>query len=61
MSNVIVTTGDLKQEYEILGPVYFQVSNKRLIGRTMKTLMKKYEAEIQQKEKAEIMTENRSD
>ena len=61
MSNVIVTTGDLKQEYEILGPVYFQVSNKGLFGSTLKTLMKKYEAEIQQKKKAGIMTENRSD
>lgn len=24
MSKVIVTTGDLKQEYDVLGPVYFQ-------------------------------------
>lgn len=27
---VIVTTGDLKEDYEIIGPVYFQVSNKGL-------------------------------
>ena len=26
--NIIVSTGDVKQEYEIIGPVYFQVSNK---------------------------------
>lgn len=26
--NVIVTTGDIKQEYDIIGPVYFQISNK---------------------------------
>jgi len=25
---VIVSTGDLKQDYEIIGPVYFQISNK---------------------------------
>ena len=31
MSNkIIVTTGDLKNEYEILGPVYFSVTNKGL-------------------------------
>ncbi|MGI6327648.1 MAG: hypothetical protein ACOX1I_01595 [Dethiobacteria bacterium] len=30
--NILVTTGDLKEEYEIIGPVYFQVSNKGLIS-----------------------------
>jgi hypothetical protein len=25
---IIVTTGDIKQDYEIIGPVYFQISNK---------------------------------
>jgi hypothetical protein len=25
---VIVTTGDIKQDYEVIGPVYFQISNK---------------------------------
>lgn len=25
---VIVTTGDIKQDYDIIGPVYFQISNK---------------------------------
>jgi len=25
---VVVSTGDLKQDYEIIGPVYFQISNK---------------------------------
>lgn len=27
--NIIVTTGDLKQDYEIIGPIYFQVSNNK--------------------------------
>lgn len=26
--DIIVTTGDLRQDYEIIGPVYFQISNK---------------------------------
>lgn len=26
--NMIVSTGDINKEYEIIGPVYFQVSNK---------------------------------
>lgn len=25
---ILVTTGDVKQDYEIIGPVYFQISNK---------------------------------
>jgi hypothetical protein len=25
---IILTTGDIKQDYEIIGPVYFQISNK---------------------------------
>lgn len=29
---VIVTTADLKQDYEIIGPIYFHLSNKGLFG-----------------------------
>lgn len=28
LNNIIVTTGDLKESYDVIGPVYFQVSNK---------------------------------
>ena len=28
MANVIVTTGDLHEKYEVLGPVYFQINNR---------------------------------
>ena len=31
MSEIIVTTGDIKRDHEILGPIYFQVSNKGLL------------------------------
>lgn len=44
--NIIVTTVDLKQEYEVLGVVYFKVSNKGLFSDQLKTLTKKYKAEI---------------
>ena len=30
--DVIVTTGDLRKEYEVVGPVYFQVSNKGIFS-----------------------------
>lgn len=47
MSKTIpVTTGDLKQEYEILSPVYFQVSNKGLLSSQLSKLIKEYQAHI---------------
>ncbi len=30
--DIIVTTGDISREYEVLGPVYFQVSNKGIFS-----------------------------
>ena len=48
---VIVTTGDLKEDYEIIGPVYFQVSNKGLFSSTLSDLVNKYSAEIEEKVK----------
>jgi uncharacterized protein YbjQ (UPF0145 family) len=44
--NIIVTTGDLKQDYEILGPVYFQVSNKGIFSSSLSKLLSKYKKEI---------------
>ena len=61
MSNVIVTTGDLKRDYEILGPVYFQVSNKGLLGSALSNYVKKYQAEIQAMKKRGSMSEDRAD
>jgi uncharacterized protein YbjQ (UPF0145 family) len=46
--NVIVTTGDLTEAYEIIGPVYFQVSNKGLFSNELERLTTYYNSEIQQ-------------
>lgn len=46
--NIIVTTGDLKQNYEILGPVFFQVSNKGLFSNQLVKLSNKYQREIEE-------------
>lgn len=61
MSNVIVTTGDLKQDYEILGPVYFQVSNKGLFGSALSNLRKKYVSEIKHMKNKGTMSADRAD
>ena len=62
MSNkIIVTTGDLKREYEIIGPVYFSVSNKGLFGSQLGTLIKKYKSEIEDLKKESLLTPERPD
>ena len=40
-NNIIVSTGDIKSDYEIIGPVYFSVSNKGLFGSQLGTLIGK--------------------
>lgn len=61
MSDIIVTTGDLKQDYEVLGPVYFQVSNKGLFGSALDKFKKKYMSEIQDKKDKGSMSEDTQD
>lgn len=46
--SVVVTTGDIKENYEIVGPVYFQVSNKGLFSNQVVQLSNEYRNEIAQ-------------
>lgn len=59
--DVIVTTGDLKRNYEVIGPVYFQVSNKGVFSSALGDLTKKYAAEIQAMKNDGSMSEARAD
>lgn len=62
MSNkIIVTTGDLKNDYDVIGPVYFSVSNKGLFGSQLGTLIKKYKGEIEALKKEALMSTERVD
>lgn len=61
MKKVIVTTGDISRPYEILGPVYFQVSNKGLFGSSLSKLVAKYKAEIAQMKSNGSMSAERLD
>ena len=62
MSNkIIVTTVDLKTEYEVLGPVYFSLSNKGLFGSQLGTLIKKYKSEIENLKKENALNPARAD
>jgi len=49
--DIIVTTGDLKQSYDILGPVFFQTSNKGIFSSALSKLVKQYETELAQMKK----------
>ena len=60
-NSIIVTTGDLKRDYEVLGPVYFQVSNKGLFGSTLSSLKKQYSSEIQSMKQKGTMSADRAD
>jgi len=62
MSNkIIVTTGDLKNDYDVIGPVYFSVSNKGLFGSQLGTLIKKYKGDIEALKKESLITPERAD
>lgn len=58
---IIVTTGDLREDYEIIGPVFFQVSNKGLFSSALSRLVKKYKAKMEQKKKDGQLSERRMD
>ena len=58
---IIVTTGDLKEDYEVLGPVYFQVSNKGLFGSALGNYKKQYMDEIQAMKRKGTMSQERAD
>jgi hypothetical protein len=59
--SVIVTTGDLKSDYDIIGPVYFQVSNKGLFGSALSKLVKKYQSRIEEMKDKGTMSAERAD
>lgn len=59
--NTIVTTGDLKSNYEIIGPVFFQITNKGLFGSALGTLVKKYKSQIEEKKRKGTITGERAD
>lgn len=61
MENIIVTTGDLKQDYEIIGPVYFQVSNKGIFGGALSNYVREYEKELREMKEKGTMSEDELD
>lgn len=60
-TEVLVTTGDMQEEYDIIGPVYFQVSNKGVFSSTLSRLVKQYSEEIENLKNQGLMDERKSD
>jgi hypothetical protein len=58
---IIVTTGDLRQDYEVIGPVFFQVSNKGILSSQLSRLAKKYDEEIAQMREQGQIGQSRND
>ena len=44
--DVVVTTGDLHQKYDIICPVFYQISNKGLVDSDFDKMKKRYSSEI---------------
>ncbi len=61
MSKIIVTTGDLKKDYEIIGPVYFQVSNKGFFGSSLDKYVTTYTNQIKEMQNNNTMDVDKTD
>jgi len=61
LRDIVVTTGDLKCDYEIIGPIYFQVSNKGLFSSALSKLVNKYRDQIAQMKREGRMSPDQTD
>jgi hypothetical protein len=58
---ITVTTGDLKDSYEIIGPVYFQISNKGILSSDLDRLSAYYRERLNEMQREEQIGYNRID
>ena len=61
MGDMIVTTGDIREDYDVVGPIYFQVSNKGLFGSALSRLVTQYQEQIKKMKSAGTISQDRSD
>ena len=61
MTNMPVTTCDIKQDYEIIGPVYYQISNKGFFGGALASKIKEYSGKIEAMKREGTMGQDRAD
>ena len=58
---IFITTGDIDSDYEIIGPVYYQISNKGFFGGVLPGKIKEYSAKIEAMKREGTMGQDRAD
>lgn len=58
MANVIVTSGDIRSEYQIIRPISFRISNKGLLSSQFNSYRQYYFEEISSLKKQGIVTDD---
>ena len=58
---IVVSTGDIRKDYEIIGPVYFQISNKGIFSSTLSRLKAKYIEDIMKMEREGTLSKRKMD
>lgn len=61
MINIPVTTEDIKEDYDIIGPVYYQISNKGIFKSSFSEKYRMYMEEIERMKKRGTMSYERTD
>lgn len=59
--DIIVTTCDLKEDYEVVAPVYFQLSNKGVFSSTYSRLAAEYSSKLQQLKEQGMLANRKAD
>lgn len=59
--DIIVTTCDLKEDYEVVAPVYFQLSNKGVFSSTYSRLAAEYSNKLQKLKEQGLLAKRKAD
>lgn len=59
--DIIVITCDLKEDYEVVAPVYFQLSNKGVFSSTYSRLATEYSSKLQQLKEQGMLANRKAD
>ena len=56
-----VTTGDIKEDYEIIGPVYYQISNKGFFSSVLSSKIREYSDELSKMRRSGRLSKDKAD
>ncbi len=61
MESIIVTTLDIKEDYEIIGPVYYQISNKGIFSNELNKKVKEYQKLLMELKEKNLSSKQKMD